>query len=354
MKASAPPRTPESKMIGSRPASRSAISGSTASVGTDSSIWRPPWFEIQTPSMPASSARTASSGCTMPFRMIGRLVQSRAFTRSSQVSAGVENTSRNVSTAARGSGERRLSRRPAPVSGAPLRAMEMPAATVFGVIRTFAASPSSPARARSRTSCRNTGSLVYCASPSPRVNGRYARSRSRVRQPSRCVSSVTTIASQPDASARCSSEAFSSSEADQYSWNSRAPSGAAVAVSSREKDAWLESVYGMPRDAAARATARSASAWASSITPSGASSSGVARRLPRKSVDRSRLDTSRSGRGHTCHRSKAARLAATVRSAPAPPAMYANASRLSALRAAASSAAGSTGTRGRCPLMPAR
>jgi len=83
----------------------------------------------------------------------------------------------------------------------------------------------------------------------------------------------------------------------------------------------LLSVYGTPTDAAARATARSASAFTSSITPSGASSSGVARRVPRNSIDRSRLDTSRSGRGHTCHRSNAARFAATVRSDPAPPAM---------------------------------
>ncbi len=42
------------------------------------------------------------------------------------MSAGVENTSRNVSTAARGSGDRRLSRSPAPVRAAPLRAMVMP------------------------------------------------------------------------------------------------------------------------------------------------------------------------------------------------------------------------------------
>ena len=55
----------------------------------------------------------------MPFRMIGSVVHRRAFASSPQVSAGVENTSRNVSTAARGSGERRLSRTPAPVSAGP-------------------------------------------------------------------------------------------------------------------------------------------------------------------------------------------------------------------------------------------
>ena len=171
MNASAPPRTPESNTMGTRPATRSAISGSTASVGTDWSSWRPPWLEIQTPSTPASSARDASSGCTMPFRMIGRLVHSRALASISHVRAGVENTSRNVSTAARGSGERRFSRRLAPVSGPPLRAMLIPAATVFGVRRTASAGPRA-APARSRTSCWKTGSLVYCAIPSPRVNGR--------------------------------------------------------------------------------------------------------------------------------------------------------------------------------------
>ena len=48
------------------------------------------------------------------------------------------------------------------------------------------------------------------------------------------------------------------------------------------------------------------------------------------------------------------RFAAIVRSAPAPPAMYANASALSALRADASSCSASTGTRGLVPLIPAR
>ena len=63
-----------------------------------------------------------------------------------------------------------------------------------------------------------------------------------MRQPSRWVSSVTTTASQPDASARRSSDALSSSDADQYSWNSRAPSGAAAATSSIGNEAWLLSV----------------------------------------------------------------------------------------------------------------
>ena len=54
----------------------------------------------------------------------------------------------------------------------------------------------------SSTSRWNTGSLVYCAIPMPRRNGRNPMSRSRVRQPSSVVSSVTTIASHPQRSAR--------------------------------------------------------------------------------------------------------------------------------------------------------
>ena len=181
MKASAPCRTPESKTIGTRPPTRSTTSGSAASVGTDWSIWRPPWLDTHTPSTPASRARVASSGCTMPLRMIGSVVHSRALARSSQVSAGVENTSRKVSTAARGSGERRLSRSPAPVSGAPLRAILTPAAIAFGVSFTgggASAAVAEPVEAPLKrapapaTSSWNTGSLVYCAIPIPRVNGR--------------------------------------------------------------------------------------------------------------------------------------------------------------------------------------
>ena len=52
-------------------------------------------------------------------------------------------------------------------------------------------------RSVSWSASRNTGSLVYCAMPFPRRNGRYARSRSRIRQPSIVVSSVSTIALQP-------------------------------------------------------------------------------------------------------------------------------------------------------------
>ena len=57
-------------------------------------------------------------------------------------------------------------------------------------------------RSVSCSASTKTGSLVYCAIPLPRRNGRYARSRSRIRQPSIVVSSVSTIALQPHRSAR--------------------------------------------------------------------------------------------------------------------------------------------------------
>jgi lactate 2-monooxygenase len=49
---------------------------------------------------------------------------------------------------------------------------------------------------------QKTGSLKNCAQPWPLRNGRYALRRSRGRQPSVSVSSVTTIAAYPAASAR--------------------------------------------------------------------------------------------------------------------------------------------------------
>ena len=57
-------------------------------------------------------------------------------------------------------------------------------------------------------------------------------------------------------------------------------------------------------------------------TPTGASSTGAGIAVPSTVVDRSRAVTPRSIRGSSRHRSNAARLAAIVRSEPAPPATY--------------------------------
>ncbi len=134
------------------------------------------------------------------------------------------------------------------------------------------------------------------------------------------VSRVTTIASHPLVSARRTKLATSSSEVLQYSWNQRGASPITAAHSSMERDAWLEKIIGIPSAAAARATARSASRWASSSTPIGASRKGAGTRRPNSSTDVSRAETSRSTRGTIRRRSNAARFASIVLSSPAPPA----------------------------------
>ncbi len=222
---------------------------------------------------------------------------------------------RNVSTAARGSGERRFS------SSGPGQARAMPtSARTAATVGRGCRSRGAAAAARSSTRRRKTGSEVYWAMPLPSANGRCPRSRSRGRQPSIVVSRVTTSASQPAASARPKRLSTSSSDVDQYSWNQRGESPMAAAQVSIDTDAWLENTRGTPSPAAARATARSASGCTSSSAPTGPSSTGAGSRRPNSSTELSRSLTSRSTRGTTDHRSKAARLARWVVSLPAPPA----------------------------------
>ena len=118
------------------------------------------------------------------------------------MSEGLENRSRKVCTAARGTGERRFSRTPPGW----WRASESSVPRAVGAGRGAGPRGSGPAgspdAARSRTSAWNTGSLVYCAIPWPRANGSEPRSRSQGRHPSVWVSSVTTIAEAPIPSAR--------------------------------------------------------------------------------------------------------------------------------------------------------
>ena len=118
--------------------------------------------------------------------------------------------------------------------------------------------------------------------------------------------------------------------------------------------AWLDSTNGTPVAAAARATAKSASAPRRAAAPTGASSSGLACRVPNSSTDRSRSTAPAAIRGTTAHRSNASRLRRIVRPSPAPPATYAQARALLARRAARSRAAAPVGTRGRRPSTPAR
>ena len=89
------------------------------------------------------------------------------------------------------------------------------------------------------------------------------------------MSSVTAIACAPAASARRTMLATTSREDDQYSWYQKGEPPIAAAVTSMGVLAWVESRYGTPRDAAARATPASASRCTSPITPTGEASRGV-------------------------------------------------------------------------------
>ena len=91
-------------------------------------------------------------------------------------------------------------------------------------------------------------------------------------------------------------------------------------MSSSDDDAAVLRHIGMPTSAAARATARSASACRIDSTPTGLSITGARISVPSTVVARLRVLTSPSIRGTSAWRSKASRLARIVRPSPAPPA----------------------------------
>jgi hypothetical protein len=62
---SVPRRKPLSIRIGAE--IRARLSARTSSGDTAASSWRPPWLERITPSAPAETHRSASSGRMMPF-----------------------------------------------------------------------------------------------------------------------------------------------------------------------------------------------------------------------------------------------------------------------------------------------
>ena len=113
-------------------------------------------------------------------------------------------------------------------------------------------------------------------------------------------------------------------------------------------------IIGTPSAPAARAVASSPSSWTIFWTPTGASSSGAGISVPSTVVERSRSATSRSIRGTSRRRAKAARLASIVSSVPAPANTYAAA--LSSISSAArrSSSAIATGIEGFSPPRPRR
>ena len=83
----APLRTPESNSTVAREPTCAATAGSTSIGAGSASIWRPPWFETQTPSMPSETAVSASAGCMMPLSTSGFFHLSRKRAISSQVKA---------------------------------------------------------------------------------------------------------------------------------------------------------------------------------------------------------------------------------------------------------------------------
>ena len=143
-----------------------------------------------------------------------------------------------------------------------------------------------------------------------------------MRQPRIVVSSVTTIASQPHASARLTRLSTSRLACSSRAGTSAGCRPELAATSSIGVDAWLEKIIGMPVAAAAARDGESASRWASSSTPIGASSTNgghpaaeeLDARVALGDVAQHRADDAPGGR-------KPSRLACIVRPAPAPPAM---------------------------------
>ena len=116
----------------------------------------------------------------------------------------------------------------------------------------------------------------------------------------------------------------------------RAPSGAAAATSSTECVAAMETTYTVSASAAARAVASSPSSVKKRCIAVGATTIGVAMRVPSTVVVRSIVDTSRSTCGTSVQRVHAARFCVAVTLAPLPRARYSHASGVARSRAAAS------------------
>ena len=154
------------------------------------------------------------------------------------------------------------------------------------------------------------------------MNGRYARLRSRGRQPVTQVSRVTTIPLNPAASARRTRLAASSRSVGVYSWKKPGVSPNRAATSSMGSWERVEAIIGTPVRAAASAVARSPcrSCEHRPTTPTGAIISGEGRRTPHRSTPVSRSAAPTNMRGYRPQRWKAVALAFWVCSSPAPPA----------------------------------
>ena len=232
------------------------------------------------PLTPSPTARTASSGCTIPLSTTGSRVRSRSVARCSTTGPGWSRCRGRPRPRRRARGE---------VVGRPgcSRMIDSSDRTAVGVILAAGRPPVRGAASRSATICWKRGSEVYCAMPMPRENGRLPRLRSCGRHPSIVVSRVTTSASEPMASARRMRLSTSCSSVLQYSWNHRGACPITAATCSIGLQPWLEMTNGTPCPAAAPAASRSLSRCASAAAPMGASSSGVGRSRPRRFTARS-------------------------------------------------------------------
>ena len=104
-----------------------------------------------------------------------------------------------------------------------------------------------------------------------------------------------------------------------YSWSQRGPSPPAAAISSCADVVIVETQKTVPEAVAARAVATSPSGSSSRCIANGATRTGSDTGVPSKVVAADAPPTSTSTRGRKRQRPKAARLARSVTSSPAPP-----------------------------------
>ncbi len=188
----------------------------------------------------------------------------------------------------------------------------------------------------------------------PRSCGKSPVERSRGRQPGTQVSSVTTSAFAPAASARCTRLSASATSVGVYSWKSQASPPDAAATSSSRSSLNVLATIGTPVSAAALAVARSPcrSGAAMPTTPTGAMNTGEGSACPKSSTPSERSVAPTSIRGTRPQWPKASTFARCVRSSPAPPAMYDQVPGALAASAAASSASAAIGYAGSLPCSP--
>ena len=169
------------------------------------------------------------------------------------------------------------------------------------------------------------------------------------------VSSVTTIASQPHASARRTKLATSSSDVLQYSWNQRGASPIAAAHSSIGTDAWVEKIIGTP---VGRRGARDGEVGVAvrQLEHADRREQQRRRQAAAEQLDASvaRGDVARASAGRSGAASNAARLARIVPSARRRRRRTRRPRGVIAACARASSSRNEVGTAGRLPRAPAR